>query len=143
MKYVFGLLIVISVFSCNKNNDDDNLPPQTIVTSDTSGVTGELTVYTYYYKDGGSSATELRNANVYLYANFDDIQVDLQSNNNDLAIYRITESGTNSAYFGYINYGNYYVLGSKEEAGNYYEKISIVQVRPNRNERLNLYLEIN
>ena len=143
MKYIIGFLIVVSIFSCKKNNDDEDLSSQSIVTSDTSGVTGELTVYTHYYKDGGSTATELSNVDVFLYANYDDIQIDLQSNNNDLAINRITEDGTNSAYFGYINYGNYYVLGMKEEAGNHYEKISIVQVRPLRDEQLNLYLEIN
>ena len=143
MKYIIAFLIVVSIFSCKNNNDDGDLPPQTIVTSDTSGVTGELTVYTYYYKDGGSTATDLSNADVFLYASYDDIQIDLQSSNNNLAIYRITEDGTNSAYFGYINYGDYYVLGMKEEAGNHYEKISIVQVRPLRDEHLNLYLEIN
>ncbi len=142
MRYFIGLLIIVSIFSCNKKDNNNDLPPQTIVTSDTSGVTGELTVHTYYYKDGGNTATSLSNADVFLYASYDDIQVDLQSSNNNLAIYRITEDGTNSAYFGYINYGDYYVLGMKEEAGNHYEEISIVQVRPLRDEHLNLYLEI-
>lgn len=143
MKYITVLLIVVSFLSCKKNNDDEDLSSQTIVVNDTSGVTGELTVYTYYFKNGESTPTELNNVDVYLYASYNDIQLDLQSTNNDLAIYRITEEGTNSAYFGYINYGNYYVLGVKEEAGNHYEKTSIVQVRPLREEQLNLFLELN
>jgi len=143
MKYIISFLIVISIFSCKKNNNEGELPPQTIVTNDTSGVTGELTVHTYYFKNEETTPTELNNVDVYLYASYNDIQLDLQSTNNDLAIYRVTENGTNSAYFGYINYGNYYVLGIKEEAGNHYEKTSIVQVRPLRDEQLNLFLELN
>ena len=128
MRYLIGLLIIISIFSCKKKDDSGDLPPQSIVTNDTSGVTGELTVKTFYYKDGSSTATAVSNADVFLYASYNDIQIDLQSNNNDLAIYRVFEDGTSSAYFGYINYGDYYVLGMKDEAGNHYEKISIVQV---------------
>ena len=143
MRYLIGLLIIVSIFSCNKKNDNAELPPQTVVTSDTSGMTGELTVHTYYYKDGGNTASTVNNCDVFLYANYEDIQTDLQSYTNNLAIYRLYEDGVNYAYFGYINYGDYYVLGTKSEAGNQYEMISIVQVRPNRDEHLNLYLELN
>ena len=144
MKKYF-IIIIASIFlfgSCKKNDDDVAPPPQEIVTSDTSGLTGELSVNTYYVLHGTSNITPLNYTNVFLYTNYDDIMTDLNNNTESLAIYRLTTASNNNvAYFGFINYGDYYVLGFKNEAGYYYEKVSIVQVRPGRKEYLNLYLD--
>ena len=144
MKKYF-IIIIASIFlfvSCKKNDDNVAPPPQEIVTSDTSGLTGELTVNNYYILHGSTNITPLRNTSVFLYTDYDDIMTDLNNNTESLALYRLTTATDNNiAYFGFINYGNYYVLGFKNEAGYYYEKVSIVQVRPGRKEFLNLYLD--
>jgi hypothetical protein len=136
---LLALFSLSAMMSCKKDKDDDNeLPPQEIVTYDTSGITGQLTVKTFYL-DNNNNQVPAYSTVVCLYANYDDIQVDKTNSTNDLAIYRlITESNDNEAYFGYINYGNYYVWASATINGVYYERISIVQVRPNREEVLNL-----
>ncbi len=139
---LIALVLVFTFLSCKKKDDNIAPPPQEIVTSDTSGLTGELTVKTFYVQHGASNITPLAFSNVFLYANYDDIMMDLNNNTENLAIYRLTTASDNNiAYFGFINYGNYYVLGFKNEAGYYYEKVSIVQVRPGRQEFLNLYLD--
>lgn len=138
---VISITILFFFASCKKDENIEPAPPQEIVTSDTSGLTGELTVETFYIQHGSSVITPLRFSNVFLYTNYDDIMTDLNNNTEDLAIYRLTTAPDNNiAYFGFINYGDYYVLGFKNEAGYYYEKVSIVQVRPGRQEHLNLYL---
>ena len=139
---LIAVALVFAFSSCKKSDDNVAPPPQEIVTSDTSGLTGELTVYTNYVLHGTSNITNLNYANVFLYTNYDDIMTDLNNNTENLAIYRLTTAADNNvAYFGFINYGDYYVLGYKNEAGYYYEKVSIVQVRPGRKEYLNLYLD--
>jgi hypothetical protein len=139
MKKIFFLLTV-SLFlvfvSCSKKDDDNDLPPQEIVTSDTSSITGELTVHAYY--DGGT--TPMNNVDIFLYVEYEDVLTDLSNGVNNLAIYRLYTGESNTAYFGYINYGNYYVLAMKDEAGTHYERLSIVQVRPRRDEHLNIFL---
>ena len=142
-KFLLISIALIFIFaSCKKKTDDVTPPPQEIVTSDTSGLTGELTVHTYYIQHGSSVITPLNFSNVFLYTSYEDIMTDLNNSSESLAIYRLTTASDNNiAYFGYINYGDYYVLGFKNEAGYYYEKVSIVQVRPGRDEHLNLYLD--
>ena len=141
-KYLIISIAIIFFFnSCKKDDNVEPAPPQEIVTSDTSGLTGELTVETFYVQHGSSNITPLRFSSVFLYSNYDDIMTDLNNNTENLAIYRLTTAPDNNvAYFGFINYGDYYVLGFKNEAGYYYEKVSIVQVRPGRQEYLKLYL---
>ena len=124
--------------SCKKDNDESQLPPQEVVTEDTSGLTGELTVYTYYLDDYNHQVPAYSTI-VYLYASYDDILIDRNNSTNDLAIYRLsTATDNNVAYFGYINYGNYYVWANATINNKYYERISIVQVRPGRQETLNV-----
>ncbi len=137
--FFITLLSIVSVMSCKKDKgNDDDLPPQEIVTYDTSGITGQLLVKTYYL-DNNSSQVPAYSTVVYLYANYNDIQIDKTNSTNDLAIYRLTTGNDNNeAYFGYINYGNYYVWANATINGTYYERISIVQVRPDREEVLNI-----
>jgi len=133
---IFSVLTII-FSSCSKKEDEpEALPPQTIVTSDTSEITGELTVHTY----NDITKSPMTHVDVYLYAEYNDVITDMNGGVNDLAIYRLYTDNESYAYFGFINYGNYYVLAIKDEAGTHYEKLSIVQVRPRRDEHLNLYL---
>lgn len=142
LRYNVLLIVAFSLLTasaCKKDKDnDDELPPQEIVTYDTSGITGQLLVKTYYL-DNNNNQVPAYSTVVYLYANYDDIQVDKTNSTNDLAIYRLITAGDNNeAYFGYINYGNYYVWANATINGTYYERISIVQVRPDREEVLNI-----
>ncbi len=132
--------VIATSSSCKKNNDNDALPPQDVVTYDTSGYTGILTVKTYYL-DGNNNQVAANGTNVFLYASYNDIITDQSNTSNDLAIYRLTTASDNNvAYFGYINYGNYYVWAFNTIGGYNYERISIVQVRPQREELLNITL---
>jgi hypothetical protein len=133
------LAVAIVSVSCRKSNDDNVPPQQQIVTWDTSGMTGKLTVYVKYMDQFGN-LNNANGSNVYLYASRDDITTDLSSSNYDLAIYRLNTGSSHSAYFGYINYGNYYILAFNTISSVYYEKISIVQVRPQQNEELTITL---
>ncbi len=143
MKRVFLFLLVFSMIltsflSCKKKDSNEDLPPQEIVTYDTSGYTGVLTVNTYYLDDN-SNQIAANGTNVFLYASYNDIITDQSNSSNDLAIYRLTTATDNNiAYFGYINYGNYYVWAFNTIGGFDYERISIVQVRPQREELLNI-----
>lgn len=133
------ILITISFQACKKSESDDIPVQQQILTYDTSGLTGQLNVYVKYLDPYGS-IQNATNSNVFLYASREDIAADLSSQNFDLAIYRLTTGSGNTAYFGYINYGNYYVLGFNTINGYYYEKVSIVQVRPQQQEELTITL---
>lgn len=135
---LFIPLVIATSSSCKKNNDNNDLPPQEVVTNDTSGYTGTLTVNTYYL-DNNNNQVAANGTNVFLYASYNDIITDQSNASNDLAIYRLTTaSDKNMAYFGYINYGNYYVWAFNTIGGYDYERISIVQVRPQRDELLNI-----
>ncbi len=143
MKQIASFLLLFPIIfttfsSCKKNDNNDNLPPQEIVTADTSGYTGTLTVNTYYLNDN-SNQVVANGTNVFLYASYNDIITDQSNSSNDLAIYRLTTASDNNvAYFGFINYGNYYVWAFNTIGGFDYERISIVQVRAQRDEFLNI-----
>ena len=141
MKYILIYISCITftafTLSCKKNTDP--LPAQQqILLNDTSGLTGRLTVYVKYLSPA-FQVVNANNSNVYLYASRDDIQTDLTNSAYDLAIYRINTGTGNNAYFGYINYGNYYVYSFNNNInGLSYQKTSIVQVRPLQKEELNV-----
>lgn len=131
---IYGIVIILGIFLVSCETDNTNTPvTQEIVYSDTSLITGELSVEVLYFDPidlefkPAPSGTE-----VHLYASYDDI-------NNNLPLYSLQTTTSNSVYFGFINYGNYYVLGLYEPNPNiYYEGISVVQVRPRRQEWLTL-----
>jgi hypothetical protein len=132
-----AILVIFTsfLFSCKKNADPTPAQ-QEILTYDTSGMTGKLTVFVKYLNPQ-NQVVNATNSNVYLYASFNDIQVDLSGSTYDLAIYRLNTGSGNKAYFGYINYGNYYVLSFNDNIGGLnYRKTSIVQVRPQQSEEL-------
>ena len=137
IKLLLIIILSITIASCKKTKDEVPAQQQ-IVTYDTSGLTGRLTVYTKYI-DASYNVNNATNTNVYLYASWDDINTDLLGTTYDLAIYRLNTGTGNSAYFGYINYGNYYVLAFNNNInGTAYIKTSIVQVRPQQNEQLTI-----
>ena len=135
--YIFGFLLFTFIVSSGCKKTKDTIPDQQqILTYDTSGMTGRLTVYTKYLNPS-NQVVNATNTDVFLYASRDDITADLAGTNNDLAIYRVYTGSGNTAYFGYINYGNYYVLAFNNNiSGLSYSKTSIVQVRPQQNEVL-------
>lgn len=136
--FLFVFSMILTTFSSCKKKENEDLPPQEVVTYDTSGYTGILTVNTFYL-DGSSNQIAANGTNVFLYASYNDVITDQSNSSNDLAIYRLTTATDNNvAYFGYINYGNYYVWAFNTIGGYNYERISIVQVRPQREEFLNI-----
>lgn len=87
------------VFSCkideNRNNTGNT---QTVLNNDSSGTTGRLIVRVFDF----NSSNTVANADVYLYARYEDI-----SRNMYLNTIRSNNSGT--ADFGFILAGNYYL----------------------------------
>ena len=132
------LIIAIGLVNCSETEPIEPVP-QEILFSDTSGYTGELTVFVYY--NNGFEVYPAVSSNVFLYGTYEDIIRDLENYSEDLAIYRLTTESNNTAYFGFINHANYYVLAYNTILGKYYEKISIVQVRAQQHEELNITLE--
>lgn len=132
MRRVLNLLIIIllagAMASCTKN--EDAVPVnQDIVTYDTTLVTGELEVQVFYLVNGNLTNAP-QNTYVKLYATYEDLQ-------NNFDIYDLYTNG-NRAYFGFINYGTYYVTAEvRIGAVNYYAQ-NAVQVRPNRLETLSI-----
>ncbi|MBI5538817.1 MAG: hypothetical protein HY951_02065 [Bacteroidia bacterium] len=137
--YFIGILLFVYSISSGCKKTKDTIPDQQqILTYDTSGMTGKLTVYVKYLNPS-NQVVNASNTDVFLYASRDDITADLAASNNDLAIYRLYTGTGNTAYFGYINYGNYYVLAFNNNIGGLsYSKTSIVQVRPQQNEVLTI-----
>jgi hypothetical protein len=130
-KLIVAILLAASFANC-ENTGDNSPPTQEIVYSDTSLITGELTVEMLYYDESDFDFKPAPSGTgVFLYATFEDLQ-------NNLPIYALETTSNNSVYFGFINYGNYYVLGFRDINFDYYEGVSVVQVRPRRHELLTL-----
>ena len=127
-------LSIMTLFSCNKD-DDVNPIQQQVVTNDTSSTSGELTVEVKYSQNG-SILSANQNANVRLYATYEDLK-------NDLYIYDLYTSDKGIAYFGFINIGTYYVFSEYTAGEKTYQKESAVQIRSQRNENLTITLENN
>ncbi|MCF8370816.1 MAG: hypothetical protein K9H64_04285 [Bacteroidales bacterium] len=129
---LIGVLAVASFFaSCNLDNTASP-STQDIVYSDTSLITGELSVEVLYFDQAGQNYKPAPSGTgVFLFATFEDLQ-------NNMPIYALQTTNSNSVYFGFINYGNYYVLGFNNTSLNNYEGVSVVQVRPRRHEVLTL-----
>lgn len=91
--------IALLMFACQKN-DSDSTPSQTIVTSDSSNVTGRLYVDMY---DGLGRLQS--NATARLYLSYDDIK-------RNIPLYTFKSSTNGRVDFGYILEGNYYLTGT-------------------------------
>ena len=135
---IFTFIAVTILFSCNTTTPPEDVEPtpdsipeeQDIVYVDTSGLTGKLTVYSKYY----DSANQINNApdgtSISLYATYEDLQ-------NGLSLYNVFTT-SDSAYFGFINYGNYYVSSNASVDTNFYYGDAAIQIRPDRTEKLTI-----
>jgi ABC-type uncharacterized transport system YnjBCD substrate-binding protein len=112
------LCIALIVASCSKKDDGDDTPQQTIVTTDSSGVSGRLYVDVY-----DVNGNDIAGATVNLYLSKDDM-------NADIPLYSFLSKSTGRVDFGYILQGNYYVTG-KNAAGTIHDT-TVAQVLPKR-----------
>lgn len=122
--------------ACKSSNsesepDPDPIPEeQEIVYVDTSGLTGKLTVFANYYDINNQINNAPQGTSISLFASYDDMQ-------NGLSLYNVFTTA-DSAYFGYINYGNYYVTSNTTIDTTFYYGQAAVQIRPERKEELNI-----
>ena len=99
MKQLFLCLgFVMAMVACQKN-DSDSTPSQTIVTSDSSNVTGRLYVDMY-----DVSGNLLSNATANLFLSYDDIK-------RNIPLFSFKSNSSGRVDFGYILEGNYYLTG--------------------------------
>lgn len=122
-----GLLMVL-IASCTKS---DTIRPQdggsTVVTTDSSDVTGRLKVVTLDY----ANSSRIYNTDVYLYTRYEDIARGLY------LIYQRSSSDSAIADFGYVLEGNYYVVSSRLSK----RDTAVIQVLPQRTIYRNVYLQ--
>lgn len=115
---VLILLVVAGIVSCSKKNDDDPTPTQTIVTTDSSGVSGRLYVDVF-----DVNGNDVSGANVSLFLSKEDLDA-------NIPLYSFVSSSAGRVDFGYILQGNYYVTGSNN-AGTLHDT-TVAQVLPKR-----------
>lgn len=124
---IAGLLLLL-IASCTKS---DTIKPadggSTVITNDSSAVTGRLKVVTLDY--GNNS--KIYSTDVYLYTRYEDIARGL------FLIYQRSSSDSAIADFGYLLQGNYYVVSSKLSR----RDTSVIQVLPQRVNYRNVYLQ--
>ncbi len=128
IKSIFVLLaiVLIAFASCNKDDDEDPYQPNNIVTYDTSGLTGELIIRVYHYNGTHNIPAEW-GFKVRLFVTYDDAE------RNEPYLYEVATNTNGVAYFGYINYGDYYVKGTGSYNGvNYISNINVTQVLAGR-----------
>ncbi len=125
------LISFLFIISCKKQDIEQPLPQQNIIYSDTSSVTGELTIQVYYKYTNNVIYIASSGFWISLYVTYEDLM-------NDLYIYTLPSTNNGRAYFGYINYGNYYVKAEGYLENQYYEGIAALQVRPRRSELVNV-----
>jgi hypothetical protein len=126
MKYLLILLFGITLFSCTKKEDDSPLN-QTIITSDSSGVTGRLYVDVF-----DVNGNDISGATVRLYLSKEDMYDHLVFNT-------LISSSSGRVDFGYILQGNYYVTGVNA-AGTLHDTTP-AQIIPKRMLTRKLYLK--
>lgn len=133
---VSASLIVFT--SCKSSDPEPQIPvPQNIVTADSSGFTGGLTVY-FFCMNGNLRVPN--NVSVQLYASHNDLITSKSNSNVDLAIYSINSGSGNVVNFGFIIQGNYYMYASVLDGQTHYSLESVVQVLPQRYNRRNMTL---
>jgi hypothetical protein len=113
---------------------DNTTPPinQEVVLYDTSAITGQLWTDVFYYNEtNGTFLSAPQGTMLSLFASYDDID-------RWLPLYSLQTTTSYRVYFGYLIYGNYYVVALSTISGKNYEGIGIVQVRPGREELLSL-----
>jgi hypothetical protein len=118
MKQSFLLVGFMTALVACQKTDGDSTPAQTIVTSDSSNVTGRL-----YVDIVDGSGHSLSNAKATLYLSFDDIA-------RGVPLYSFTSNSSGRVDFGYILEGNYYLTGVS--SGGALHDTTVAQVLPKR-----------
>jgi len=116
---LIGLVFVAVATSCTQNENDNTIPQQQIVTTDSSEYNGRL-------------KAEVRNVNnnlednaiVYLYANYNDLV-------NNLSLNFVYTNNSGIADFGFLLQGNYYLL-ARNMSGAVARDTAVVQVNSRR-----------
>ncbi len=130
MKKLLFLSVLVTILASSCKKDNDSSPnSQDIVNNDTSPYTGILKVKVYY-NDGSVHETS-EGVWVKLYATTQDIPF-------GYSMFELATNNSGVAYFGYINMGNYYVVCNKNIGGVEYQGVDMVQVRPRREEVLQM-----
>lgn len=112
------LFVALIVASCSKKDDGDDTPQQTIITTDSSGVSGRLYVEVY-----DVNGNDLTGATVSLYLSKEDM-------NADIPLYSFVSPSSGRVDFGYVLQGNYYVTG-RNNIGTTHDT-TVAQVLPKR-----------
>ncbi len=132
--FLVSIIVSVIIFSSCEPTTPEPPVQQNIVYNDSSLITGQLTADIVYYDEAGENFIPAPSGTVvYLFATYEDLL-------NNLPLYSLQTAINNTVYFGYLNYGNYYVLASDTIDSFYYEGISAVQIRPNREELLHIIM---
>jgi len=118
-KYLLSLFLLLNLFfliACDSNTDRVNLNSNDIISNDTSATTGSLRVDITY------QGNRINNAEVKLYPTNGDVT-------KDQYLFRIFSNSSGSAFFGYLNYDNYYVQGTANISGTVRSRVIPVQVQ--------------
>lgn len=116
---VFILITLALIASCRKTDEDDQVPTQTIITSDSSNATGRLYVDVY-----DVNGNEINQAEVRLYITYNDLQ-------KNLPLYTFTSNTIGRVDFGFVLQGNYYLTGISNNGT--LRDTTVAQVLPQRN----------
>ncbi|MBN2681360.1 MAG: hypothetical protein JXR58_02520 [Bacteroidales bacterium] len=122
--YSLVVLVIISFTTiyCKKKDVVEPIPPTlNIISEDTTGTLGKLTVYAYYaYNHTLVSAPS--QTDVQLFASSEDLD-------RGIAMFKTWTYGTNNSInFGYLNPGTYYILAFNKINSYDYEGVIAVQV---------------
>jgi ABC-type uncharacterized transport system YnjBCD substrate-binding protein len=121
---LFFAITVVAV-SCSKGDHDE--PDQTIITSDSSGVSGRLYVEVY-----DVNGNDLSGATVSLFLSKEDMM-------DNLPLHKIKSTSSGRVDFGYILQGNYYVTGF--DAAGILHDTTPAQIIPKRELTRKLYVK--
>ncbi len=124
------MLIAFAIItSCSgTQEDDDNDNQQTVITNDTSSLTGRLLVEVRR----NSNNSLIDNAEVNLYLNYDDML-------RNFPLYSLN-ANNGRADFGFVLNGNYYITGSFSSTTGVIRDTTVAQVLPRNTITRLLYL---
>jgi len=127
--YLAMLFAFAIITSCSgTQDDDDNDNQQTVITNDTSSLTGRLLVEVRR----NSNNTLIDNAEVNLYLNYDDML-------RDFPLYSLN-ANNGRVDFGFVLNGNYYITGSFSSTTGVIRDTTVAQVLPRNTITRLLYL---
>lgn len=125
---IFVAFAIITSCSGSQDDDQDNDNRQTVITNDTSILTGRLLVEVRRNSNGNF----VDNAEVNLYLNYDDML-------RDFPLYSLN-ANNGRADFGFVLNGNYYITGSFSSTTGVIRDTTVAQVLPRNTITRLLYL---